>query len=365
MLPKESAGSLEFRTFADDRSARASLEIRLLGPLEVESDGKAVKILDSAAIPPGSEEAAARYRSLTAASDLLVILDNARDVRQVRPLLPAGRGCRVLITSRDPLTTLNNARHLHLGRLDDTNAATLLARLVGAGRVDAEPRAVEEIVRLCGGFPLALRIAVSHQQLREEAAGQDAAHLLRLLGLLELPVYTPVATAALAGWAEHRRLQEAVACLESGMDCWERAGLPDRKAGMLNELGVVHTQMGRYDDALAALERALAIIRRTGRVDHESYVRNDRAQVYLRQGRGAEAVDEARLAMAMLTQQERRSRSRAPATWTPPTTLSPTPYGPRACSRRRSTSTSRGSHSSRRPAAPWASPCPTGGSATP
>ncbi|MGR6919548.1 BTAD domain-containing putative transcriptional regulator [[Actinomadura] parvosata] len=201
--------------------------------------------LDGAAIPSGTEEAAARYRSLTAASDLLIILDNARDVRQVRPLLPAGRGCRVLITSRDPLATLNNARHLHLGRLDDTHAATLLARLVGPGRVDAEPRAVEEIVRLCGGFPLALRIAgarlaarpdrplsdlavrladatrrldlleyadlavragiaVSHQHLREDPAGRDAARLLCLLGLQDLPTYTPATVAALAGWAEHR-----------------------------------------------------------------------------------------------------------------------------------------------------------------
>ncbi|MFI9842458.1 BTAD domain-containing putative transcriptional regulator [Nonomuraea sp. NPDC051941] len=219
--------------------------LALLAPIEALRHLLRSLGLDGAAVPAGTEEAAARYRSLTAAGDVLVILDNARDVRQVRPLIPAGRGCRVLITSRDPLATLNNARHLHLGRLDDANAATLLARIVGSGRVDAEPRAVEAIVRLCGGFPLALRIAgarlaarpdrplsdlavrladatrrldlleyadlavragiaVSHQQLREEPAGQDAAHLLCLLGLLDLPVYTPVTTAALAGWSEHR-----------------------------------------------------------------------------------------------------------------------------------------------------------------
>ncbi|MFB9468035.1 BTAD domain-containing putative transcriptional regulator [Nonomuraea salmonea] len=222
--------------------------------------------LDGAAIPSETEEAAARYRSLTAASDLLVILDNARNVRQVRPLIPAGPRCRVLITSRDPLATLNNARHLHLGGLDDANAATLLTRIVGVGRMEAEPQAVEEIVRLCGGFPLALRIvaarlaarpdrplshlavrladatrrldlleyadlavraglAVSHQQLREEPAGQDAAHLLCLLGLADLPAYTPAATAALAGWPEHR----AETALEHLLDArlLERAG-PDR-----------------------------------------------------------------------------------------------------------------------------------------
>ncbi|NUR85464.1 MAG: tetratricopeptide repeat protein, partial [Nonomuraea sp.] len=201
--------------------------------------------LDGAAVPGGVQEAAARYRSLTAAGNLLIILDNARHVSQVRPLIPAGPGCRVLITSRNPLATLNNARHLHVGRLDDAEAATLLARIVGPARVRAEPGAVEEIVRLCGGFPLALRvvgarlaarpdrplsdlavrladatrrldlleyadlavragIAVGHQQLREEPAGEDAARLLCLLGLPDLPTHTPVAMAALVGWDEHR-----------------------------------------------------------------------------------------------------------------------------------------------------------------
>ncbi|WP_378784821.1 BTAD domain-containing putative transcriptional regulator [Nonomuraea fastidiosa] len=222
--------------------------------------------LDGAAIPSDAEEAAARYRSLTAASNLLVILDNARHVRQIRPLIPAGPRCRVLITSRHPLATLDGARHLHLGGLGDADAAALLARIVGVDRVEAEPEAAREIVRLCGGFPLALRIvaarlaarpdrplshlavrladaarrldlleyadlavraslAVSHQQLHEEPAGRDAAHLLCLLGHADLPACTPPATAALAGWPEHR----AEDALEHLVDArlLERAG-PDR-----------------------------------------------------------------------------------------------------------------------------------------
>ncbi|MEV0161180.1 AfsR/SARP family transcriptional regulator [Nonomuraea fuscirosea] len=220
--------------------------------------------LDGAAAPATSGEAAARYRSLTARSDLLVILDNARDVRQVRPLIPAGPGCRVLITSREPLAALDNARHLNLGALDAADAAALLSRLAGPDRTRAEPRAVERIVDLCGGFPLALRIigarlaarpdltlsglearladatrrldtleyadlairasiAVSHHHLREEPAGRDAAHLLPRLGLLDLPTHTPAATAALTGWPQHRaeaaleRLQDA-RLLEPGPD---------------------------------------------------------------------------------------------------------------------------------------------------
>ncbi|WP_181958409.1 AfsR/SARP family transcriptional regulator, partial [Nonomuraea deserti] len=189
--------------------------------------------LDGAAVPADPGEAAARYRSLTATCNLLVILDNARDVRQIRPLIPAGPGCRVLITTRDPLATLDNARHLHLGILDDADAAALLSRLAGPDRVRAEPQSAERIVRLCGGFPLALRIAgarlaarpdwtlsdlevrladatrrldvleyadlavrasvaVSHDHLHEEPTGQDAAQLLPLLGLLGLPAHTPV-----------------------------------------------------------------------------------------------------------------------------------------------------------------------------
>ncbi|MFI6478645.1 BTAD domain-containing putative transcriptional regulator [Nonomuraea sp. NPDC050663] len=201
--------------------------------------------LDGTAVPANLDEAAARYRSLTAASDLLVLLDNARDVRQVRPLIPSGRRCRVMITSRDLLATLDNARHLHVGELDDATAITLLTRTVGPGRVDAEPDAARKLVRHCGGFPLALRIvgarlaarpdwslsdlavrladatrrldlleyadlavrasiSVSHRQLGEEPAGHDAARLLPLLGLLDLAEHTPATTAALSGWSEHR-----------------------------------------------------------------------------------------------------------------------------------------------------------------
>ncbi|MDP4501248.1 AfsR/SARP family transcriptional regulator [Nonomuraea turcica] len=249
--------------------------------------------LDGSAVPADPSEAAARYRSLTATCNLLVILDNARDVRQARPLIPGGAGCRVLITSRDPLAVLDNAHHLHLGTLDDSDAAALLTRVVGADRVRAEPEATAEIVRLCGGFPLALRIAgarlaarpdraisdlavrladatrrldlleyadlavragiaVSHQHLREESAGRDAAHLLALLGLLELPTHTPAATAALAGWPEHR----AEAALERLLDArlLEPAG-PDRY--QFHDLVRLYAR----EQELAAEERASAIRR--------------------------------------------------------------------------------------------------------
>ncbi|MEV0615131.1 hypothetical protein AB0I81_17530 [Nonomuraea sp. NPDC050404] len=70
-------------------------------------------------------------RSLTAASNLLVILDNALDAGQVRPLIPAGADCRALVISRDALSTLDRARHLHPAGLGNRDAVTLLARIAG------------------------------------------------------------------------------------------------------------------------------------------------------------------------------------------------------------------------------------------
>ncbi|MEU6807517.1 BTAD domain-containing putative transcriptional regulator [Streptomyces sp. NPDC046831] len=110
------------------------------------------------AIPADTEAAAATFRSLVADRRILVVLDNAAGADQVRPLLPAGSGCAVLITSREMLTTLESATHLHLGVLFHDQAHALLERLVGTERVTAEPGAADTVVRMCGGLPLALRI---------------------------------------------------------------------------------------------------------------------------------------------------------------------------------------------------------------
>jgi DNA-binding SARP family transcriptional activator len=90
-----------------------------------------------------------------------VVLDNARDVRQVRPLLPGTQGCLVIATSRNPLTGLamtDGARLVTLKLPSVSTARETLERRLGAGRVAAEPEAVEVIIRLCGQLPLALAI---------------------------------------------------------------------------------------------------------------------------------------------------------------------------------------------------------------
>ncbi|AWS46320.1 hypothetical protein DKM19_38500 [Streptosporangium sp. 'caverna'] len=116
---------------------------------------------DDAAAPAEVDELAARFRSLTDGRRLLLLFDNARDAAQVRPLLPASPTCCVLITARRMLTSLDAVAHLRLDVMAEDEAITLLSRLVGDERVAADPRAARAIVRLCGGLPLAIRIAAA------------------------------------------------------------------------------------------------------------------------------------------------------------------------------------------------------------
>jgi tetratricopeptide (TPR) repeat protein len=191
-------------------------------------------------IPAGLAAQAALYRSVLAGKRVLVVLDNARDVDQVRPLLPGSAGCLVLVTSRDRLTGLivaDGAQALNLDLPAATEARDLLADRLGADRVAAEPDAVNEIVARCARLPLALAIAAARgsanpdfplatlaDELREAAGGLDAfeasdaatdvrtvfswsyqalntgaARLFRLLGLHPGPDITTPAAASLAG----------------------------------------------------------------------------------------------------------------------------------------------------------------------
>ena len=185
------------------------------------------------------EELAGRFRSATAGRRLLIVIDDARDAAQVRPLLPGGGTCAVIVTGRRMLSTLDEAGLHRLGVLGETDATAVLARLVGESRVDAEPDAAREIARYCDGLPLALCVAaarlrarpqaplsglagrlaaedarlgelsvddravraglaVSHRDLTDEVDGAPAARLFRLLGLLDTPDLTVPLAAALA-----------------------------------------------------------------------------------------------------------------------------------------------------------------------
>ncbi len=111
-------------------------------------------------IPEDLDERARRYRAQLADRRMLVVLDNAADETQLRPLLPGSAGCAVLVTSRTPMTTLAGI-HVDVDVLTEDEAVTLLTVLIGSDRADAEPDAVRQLARLCGALPLALRIAAA------------------------------------------------------------------------------------------------------------------------------------------------------------------------------------------------------------
>ena len=115
----------------------------------------------AAQIPADAQARCGLYRSVLAGRRVLIVLDNARDAAQVRPLLPGGGGCLVVVTSRSALAGLaaaEAARPLRLGPLDDEESALLLAARLGPERVAAEPGAVTELAGRCGHLPLALAV---------------------------------------------------------------------------------------------------------------------------------------------------------------------------------------------------------------
>jgi DNA-binding SARP family transcriptional activator/Tfp pilus assembly protein PilF len=190
--------------------------------------------------PDGVQAQAAFYRSLLAGRRVLVVLDNARDAEQVRPLLPGSPGCLALVTSRNQLlglVTVEGARPLTVALPGEAEARELLARRLGAARLAAEPQAVGEIVDRCARLPLALAVVAARAATRpafplgvlaadlrdardglaalagdDTAAdvravfswsyrllGEPAARLFRLLGVHPGPDVTVPAAASLAG----------------------------------------------------------------------------------------------------------------------------------------------------------------------
>ncbi len=132
-------------------------------------------------VPQDLDSKAALYRSLLAGKRVLIVLDNARDEQQVRPLLPAAAGCLVIITSRSQLAGLaagEGARLLALDVLSHDEARQVLAVRLG-GRAAAEPGAVDAIARLCGRLPLALTVAAARAAARPRLPLADLAAMLR------------------------------------------------------------------------------------------------------------------------------------------------------------------------------------------
>src|ERR1700733_12735692 len=102
--------------------------------------------VDGARIPVDAEERAALYRTRLAERQMLIVLDDARNAAQVRPLLPGTGSCAVIVTSRHRLSDLAGSRLVDLDVLDDAEATELFMRIIGAERADAEPDAVRDVV---------------------------------------------------------------------------------------------------------------------------------------------------------------------------------------------------------------------------
>jgi tetratricopeptide (TPR) repeat protein len=115
--------------------------------------------VEASAIPEGLAERAGLYRAKLANQRVLVLLDNAADEVQVRPLLPGSSSCAVLITSRTQLAGLEGARFVDLEVLGSEEAVQLLAAIAGPDRISAEWPEAQALAELCGRLPLALRIA--------------------------------------------------------------------------------------------------------------------------------------------------------------------------------------------------------------
>jgi DNA-binding SARP family transcriptional activator/tetratricopeptide (TPR) repeat protein len=201
--------------------------------------------VDGARVPVDAEERAAMYRTRLAERQMLIVLDDARDAAQVRPLLPGTGSCAVIVTSRHRRSDLVGSRLIDLDVLDEAEAAELFTRIIGPERAEAEPAAVRDVLGMCAGLPLAIRIAgarlaarrgwsvrtladrLADQQRRIDelatgdlavracfqvsfdalprlvpAGGVDPAHVFRMLGVWPGPSIGLRAAAALVGEPE-------------------------------------------------------------------------------------------------------------------------------------------------------------------
>jgi tetratricopeptide (TPR) repeat protein/transcriptional regulator with XRE-family HTH domain len=238
-------------------------------------------------IPPGEDERGARYRSLLAGRRMLIVLDNARDTSQVRPLLPGTPGSVVVVTSRDALTGLvarDGARRLDLDVLAPAEAVSLLRTLTG-GRVDAEPEAAAALAAHCCGLPLAVRVAAELAVARPGASlaslAAELADQQQRLDLLDADGDATTAVRAVLSWSVRQLKSDTVRAFRLAgvhpgpdLDAYAAAALTgtslEHARRLLDQLTRAHliqrTSPGRYamHDLLNQYARELAADDRDG-----------------------------------------------------------------------------------------------------
>lgn len=166
-------------------------------------------------VPLEEDERAARYRTEMAGRRMLVLLDNAASVEQLRPLLPGTPGCAVVVTSRDSLpglVALHGARRLDLDLLPARDAVALLRILIG-DRVDAEPEAAATLAARCARLPLALRLAAELATSRPDTTltqlGEELSDRQHRLDLLDADGDQRAAVRAVFSWSYRHLPAEA------------------------------------------------------------------------------------------------------------------------------------------------------------
>ncbi|MGW0509775.1 ATP-binding protein [Streptomyces olivaceoviridis] len=151
--------------------------MRALGIPEEEIPGESLARLDA-------------YRKATADRSLIIVLDNANDERQLRPLVPPGNSALVLVTSRSQLRGLEGFQRIDLETFPSVTSLDFLRRVTGEEMVDADPTSAKTVIEACGHLPLALRIAVnrltSTRNMRMSHLAQELTNMRGLLGALEI-----------------------------------------------------------------------------------------------------------------------------------------------------------------------------------
>jgi transcriptional regulator with XRE-family HTH domain len=189
------------------------LFVDLRGPLGAPLEPSAVlaallRAVDVAAsaIPAELHERVALYRTRLAERRVLLVLDDAVSEAQVRPLLPGGRGGAALVTSRSRLAGIEGVSAMSLGVLEVGESMELLARVAGQQRVAAEPEAALAVIGLCGGLPLAVRIAGARLGARPHLQLARLADEQRRLDLLDIGDWRcgPASGSATSGWTRRR-----------------------------------------------------------------------------------------------------------------------------------------------------------------
>ena len=268
-------------------------------------------------IPPDPPAQSAMYRSLLCGRQMLIVLDNALDEAQVRPLLPASPGCVVMVTSRTQLTGLvaaEGARLINLDVLSDAEAREMLARRLGSERVAAEPAAGTRLIRLCARLPLALAVTAARAAARPgfplaalAAELRDEPTRLEVLdgGTPLPPLGTPEAASAWLG-AERAALMAVAGHTAT-------QGWPRHAIALSAILFRYYRDIGAYhSDALTVHSHALRAAELSGdRTAHADALMN-LGMVALRQDAGQRAASQ--LAQALDIYRElgdRRSQARA------------------------------------------------------